>query len=92
MERKHVAMACLKQTVKLVSNAAKHLRTVWMGVLFFGFFFFKTILFLSSTSLQGSRGETVSHNQTKPHMTTAPFYRQKNKQAQRIYKAELGSD
>lgn len=32
---KHVAITRLKQTVKLVLNATKHLPTVWTAVLFF---------------------------------------------------------
>lgn len=66
----------LKRTVKLVSNATKHLSTVWTAV---DFFPPQTILFLSSTFLQGRLGRTISHNQIKSFMTTASFYREKNK-------------
>lgn len=63
----HVATARLKQTGRLVLNAGEHLGTVWTRGCFV-----KTVLFLSSTSLQGSLGETASHTQRRPHMTAAP--------------------
>lgn len=65
---KHVAITCPTQTVKLVSNATRHLSTVWTVVLFFS----KPSCFCLA-SLQGSSRVTISHNLSltgkQPHFT-----------------------